>query len=146
MSDRSTLLRDTLAESAPTADTLIATLRAVRGRRWKRKMRPVVALLAIGFAWLLPEMPWRSSPAVRAAREGDSLPVTPLPLFVILHTRPLDSSERVRSVSAGEISLWSDPRVVVRASDEELLALAGGQGVGLLRREGRAELLIAQIY
>ena len=141
------LLDDVLDESG--ADTLTLTLQAVRARRRQRQMVPVAIML------LLPSLVWVGT---HFPTTGD--PTAPISSFAAAPPVPLPSQwaefERVHSVALAptEILLTlpdtfypgrvrSQPPVGLRASDEELLALAGGRGVGLFRVDGHAELLSA---
>lgn len=64
-----------------------------------------------------------------------------------VHSKSLTPGERVRGLTglADGIRVRSASRLDVWATDDELLALAGGRGVALARMtDGRKELLFAE--
>jgi hypothetical protein len=145
--ESSPLLDDVLDESVPPLDSLGPLLRAVRVRRQRRQMAPVAMVLLIaGIAWSWTSAPWLTTPT-RETKPVLATATTP-PLAEPFHSRGLLPVERVSPIP-GELTdvfVTSVPDASIRASDEELLALAGGRGIGLARFDGRAELLFAGLY
>ncbi|MFO1460785.1 MAG: hypothetical protein U1G08_15440 [Verrucomicrobiota bacterium] len=146
--DETLLLDDVLAESVPATDSLEPLLRAVRTRRRRAKAAPVAAaitallLAAFGPALLNSRNPAESSatPLVHVSLDSSR----PAPVVVRVQSRPLEKREWV-TTAADAIAVErvaSRPERGLRATDGELLALAGGHGVGLFRySDGTAVLL-----
>ncbi len=142
------LLRDVLAERAAPSDTLGPLLRAVRTQRRRRQWTPVVALLLAGvLGWSFWTGPTDRSDLVNLA--APPVPVNPPAPVVVerVFTTALSAGERVTTEPGGflvRVQTTPDPRV--RVTDQELLAWAGGKGVGLFRRDGRMELMFARTH
>ncbi|MBL9176288.1 MAG: hypothetical protein JNL10_22285 [Verrucomicrobiales bacterium] len=148
--DESCLLDDVLAESMPAPDSLEPLLRAVRVRRRRAKVAPVAAAVAVlllsvfGPGLLNPRNPAGSSTPPLA--HVGPVPSRHAPIVERIQSHPLARSEWV--TTAGNTiaveRIASRPERSLRATDGELLALAGGRGVGLFRfSDGTAVLLTA---
>lgn len=146
--DESLLLDDVLAESVPATDSLEPLLRAVRTRRRRAKAAPVAAavavlLLAVFGPGLLNSRNPAGSSASPLAHVSPA-PSRPIPVVERIQSRPLANREWVTTVSDSIAveRVASRPERGLRATDGELLALAGGHGVGLFRfSDGTAILL-----
>ena len=139
------LLDDLLAGPAPTANPFAPVLRAVRARRRRRQLAPVAAALAVvvlAGVWLA--MPW-SAQETNPSPLAVTAPVADRLVLERVRSLPLTATERLSTAAslAAVTRLHSEAVDALRASDEELLALAGGRGVGLFRVNGRTELLFA---
>ena len=146
--DESPLLDDVLAESVPAPDSLEPLLRAVRTRRRRANATPVAAAIAVALVAWFGSRIW--DPRNPAESSTPSLthvsPERPRPAPVVerIQSRPLAGPERVTTaVTTIAIErIASRPERGLRATDSELLALAGGHGVGLFRySDGSAVLL-----
>lgn len=150
--DESLLLDDVLAESVPATDSLETLLRAVRTRRRRAKAVPVAAVAAIAILLLTVFGPGFLNPRSPAASSSTPLahisPALshPAPVVERIQSHPLAAPEWVTTAGNTIIveRIESRPERGLRATDGELLALAGGHGVGLFRfSDGTAVLLNA---
>ncbi len=143
------LIDAVLAEDAGASAPLDAILSAVRARRSRRRMAPTAILVAgvlLSFAVL---NPWRREPETMpsaptvAARHLN--PVAPeLTHVASLPLTPAESLSTADSMSGWTI-IHSERTPTILATDAELLELAGGNGVGLVRIDGRVELFLADV-
>ena len=147
-SEHSALLEDVLAEAAPTdfeRALLDGTLRAVRRRRRMRRWNRGPA--AAGVFALIAIVAWRvlwPAASVKTVRPTLRIVSTqPLPASMIVETRPgsvavvASSLKTFLLVETGSIK---DPFQEI--NDEQLLTLAGGRPVALVRQgPHQAELL-----
>ncbi len=146
--DSRPLLDEVLAESVAPTDSLGPLLGAVRARRRRRHYAPMMAAAAtFALAWLWITAPSRDRiPGSRAS--NGTLASAPPPAgneIERVHTRPLLPTE-ILSTDPNLTSLarvHSEAVVAGDVTDEELFRFAGGHGVGLLRWDGRSELLFA---
>lgn len=146
--DESLLLDEVLAESVPATDSLEPLLRAVRTRRRRTKAAPVAAAITVLLLTVF-------GPGLLNSRNPAGSSATPLAHVSPAPSRPVSVVERVQSrplakqewvtTAADAIAIEriaSGPERGLRATDGELLALAGGHGVGLFRySDGTAVLL-----
>ncbi len=146
--DHRRLLEEVLAAPDATADPVATILGAVRARRRRRQLAPLAcatAFVVLACVWTV--APWSSREAGRASQADVAL-VVPLavakPAVERVRSRPLSVAERIATdFAAGPVRFRTRPDDTLRASDDELLAMVGGRGVGLFRVNGRTELLFA---
>ena len=143
------LIDAVLAEDAGASAPLDAILSAVRARRNRRRRAPaaiVVAVVLLGFAVLNPSR--RGPETTLTAPTVAARLLNPVaPELIHIASLPLTGGESMSTpVSVGGWTLvHSDRAPTVRATDAELLELAGGNGVGLIRIDGRVELFLADV-
>ncbi len=143
------LIDAVLAEDAGASAPLDAILSAVRARRSRRRMAPAAILSAVVLLSFAVLNPWR--------REPETIPSAPtvaaqhlnpvVPKLVHIASLPLTGAESMSTpVSVGGWTLVHSERThAILATDAELLELAGGNGVGLVRIDGRVELFLADV-
>ncbi|HTH45940.1 MAG TPA: hypothetical protein VMB21_00380 [Candidatus Limnocylindria bacterium] len=141
------LLEDLFTGPGTGDDSLGSLLQAVRARRRRRQYGPAVAVLSVLLltgVWLA--RPWSARPEETprlAVAAPIPQPKVESPVFQRVHSAPLTAAEHHRGDESQLLVLFvrTDRAEVPRVTDSELLALAGGRGVGLFRSNGRTELL-----
>ncbi len=147
------LLDDLFADPANGTgdDSLGPILQAVRARRRRRQYGPAMAVLSailMASVWLA--RPWsaRHDEMPRLAVAGPRpQPKVESPVFQSVRSVPLTAAEHHQGDESQMLVRFvrTDRVEIPRVTDAELLALAGGRGVGLFRSEGRTELLFADV-
>jgi hypothetical protein len=145
------LLDDLFSGSDTGDDSLGPILQAVRSRRRRRQYGPAVVVLAallLTGVWLA--RPW-SARHEEAPRLAIAVPVpqpkVETPVFQRVHSVPLTAAERHQGDESQMLVRFvrTDRAEIPRVTDAELLALAGGRGVGLFRNHGQTKLLFADV-
>ena len=148
--DHRRLLEEVLVAPAPSADPVAPILSAVRAHRRQRRLAPLVCAAAVAVlagVWIATPWPGASREVGRAS-QADSARAVPVAVQKTgverVRSKPLSAAERATTAFAtGLVRFHTLPDDTLRASDGELLAMAGGRGVGLFRSNGRTELLFA---
>ena len=148
--DHRRLLEEVLVAPAPSADPVAPILSAVRTRRRQRRLAPLACAAAVAVlacVWIATPWPGASREVGRASQAdiARAVPVAvPKTGVERVRSKPLSAIERASTTFAtGLVRFHTLPDDTLRASDGELLAMAGGRGVGLFRINGRTELLFA---